>query len=428
MIRRWLFASLIIALLGGRVSYSQEPVDAGQFQVTQEDWPWWRGPNRDGSADPEKMAPLSWSETENVRWRVPVPGRGHGSPTVLGDRVFLASADEARGVQVVLCWERSTGIKQWESIVHRGGLHSEGKREPNQKASLASSTIATDGVRLYVNLFNNDAVYTTALDLDGTVIWQQKICDYVVHQGYGSSPALYQDLVIVSADNKAGGAIAGLDAASGKPRWIRKRPEKPNYASPAIIHLDGKDQLVFSGCDLVTSLNPVSGEEYWEIEGATTECVATTVSDGTHVFTSGGYPKNHLAAVKADGSGEVVWERNARIYVPSIIERHGFLYATLDAGVASCFRCEDGEEMWKARLGGTFSSSPVLQGDRIYATNEEGSTFVFQATPEGYKKLAENQLGESVFATPAICGGQIFMRLAKMEGGQRREWLYCIGE
>jgi outer membrane protein assembly factor BamB len=111
-----------------------------------------------------------------------------------------------------------------------------------------------------------------------------------------------------------------------------------------------------------------------------------------------------------------------------MLQRDGFLFTTLDAGVASCFRCEDGEEVWKARLGGTFSSSPVLVGDLIYATNEEGVTHIFKADPEKFEKVGENSLGESVFATPAICGGQIFARVAHMEEDQRQEYLYCIAE
>jgi len=428
---RWILLPTVCLFTMGSfnaTTLAQAPIQAGEFEVGQDDWPWWRGPNRDGSQTGGKGAPLNWSESENVAWRVPVPGRGHGSPTVLGNRVFLASADEKRDVQVVLGWDRTSGKALWECVVHQGGLKTNSSRKPNEKASLASSTVATDGKQLYINFLNQDSVLTTAINLEGKIVWQQKICDYVVHQGYGSSPALYQDLVIVSADNKGGGAIAGLDRKTGEVRWRIGRPNKPNYASPSIMHLDGKDQLIFSGCDLVTSLNPNTGEVYWEVEGATTECVTTSVTDGTHVFTSGGYPKNHLAAVRADGSGKVDWERNTRVYVPSMLQRDGFLYATLDAGVASCIRCEDGEEIWKSRLGGTFSSSPVLNGDLIYATNEDGTTFIFRATPDGFEKVGENQLGESVFATPAICGGQILMRVAKFQGDVRQEWLYCIAE
>ena len=415
-------------LLTGSPLFGQALKSDQQFGLTQNDWPWWRGPNRDGSQMDGKEVPLEWSETKNVAWRAPVLGRGHGSPTVLGDRVFLASADEVRQVQVVLCWKRSTGERLWESIVHEGGLHQEGERAANKKASLASSTVATDGQLLYINFMNQGAVFCTALSLEGDKVWQRRICDYIVHQGYGSSPTLYQNLVIVSADNKGGGAIAGLDRKTGEVVWLRKRPATPNYASPSILHIDGKDQLIFSGCDLVTSLNPMTGEEYWEIEGATTECVTTSVTDGVHIFTSGGYPKNHVSAVRADGTGRVDWELNTRVYVPSMLQHRGYLYATLDAGVASCFRCEDGAEVWKARLGGTFSSSPVLHGDTIYATNEGGQTFIFRASPDGFEKIAENQLGDSVFATPTLCGGQIFMRVAMREGEERKEWLYCISE
>ena len=371
---------------------------------------------------------MSWSEQENVRWRVAVPGRGHGSPTVLGDQVFLATADPTRQVQVVLAFDRATGRQRWEAVVHEGGFKNKSSRDANEKASLASSSVATDGERLFINFLNDNAVWTTAISLDGSILWQQRISDYIVHQGYGSSPALYQDLVIVSADNKAGGAVAGLDRETGKIRWRRDRPEKPNYSSPVILNVAGRDQLILTGCDLVTSLDPVTGEELWEIEGATTECVTTPVTDGTHVFTSGGFPKNHISAVSGDGSGSILWENNTRAYVPSLLQRGGFLFTTLDAGIASCFQCSDGTEVWKARLSGTFSSSPVLVGDLIYATNEEGVTHIFKADPERFEKVGENQLGESVFATPAICGGQIFTRVAQMEGDRRQEYLYCISQ
>ena len=419
---------VVLALLVGFCGASSLEAQSGAdpFTISQNDWPWWRGPQRNGIADPDQQPPTSWSEQENIRWRVAVPGRGHGSPTVLGKHVFLATADPQRKVQVVLCFDRATGKQKWEAVVHEGGFENKSPRAPNERASLASSSIATDGQRLFINFLNDSAVWTSAISMDGAILWQQRICDYIVHQGYGSSPAIYQHLVIVSADNKSGGAIAGLNRETGNIEWLRRRPAKPNYASPAILKVAGRDQLVFTGCDLVTSLDPLTGEELWEIEGATTECVTTTVTDGTHVFTSGGYPKNHISAVAADGSGKIVWENNTRAYVPSMLQRDGFLFTALDAGIASCFRCDDGEEVWKARLGGTFSSSPVLVGDLIYATNEQGVTHIFKADPEKFEKVGENKLGESVFATPAICGGQIFARVAHSENNQRQEYLYCI--
>ena len=372
--------------------------------------------------------PMQWSQTENVRWRLPIEGRGHGSPTVFGEQVLIATANPAKEEQSVVSVDRETGALNWLTVIHTGGFANKSRNKLNNKASLASSSIATDGEKLFVNFMNDNALWTTALDLKGEVVWQKRISDYVLHQGYGASPAVFGSLVIVSADNKSGGVVAGLDRDTGKVMWRRDRPSKPNYASPVILKAAGRDQLIVSGCDLVTSLDPLTGEQLWEIEGATTECVTSAVTDGDHVFTSGGYPTNHVSAVKADGSGKIVWQNKSRVYVPSMLQRDGYLYATLDAGIAACFRCSDGNEMWKSRLGGTFSSSPVMVGDLIFAANEEGQTFVFKASPDAFQKVAENKLGDSVFATPAICGGRIYTRVAHLEDDERQEYVYCLGE
>lgn len=403
-------------------------LNAERPSISKNDWPWWRGHLQDGVAVGDQQPPMQWSQTENVRWRLPIEGRGHGSPTVFGDQVLIATANLAKQEQSVVSIDRETGVLNWQTVIHAGGFANRSRSKLNSKASLASSSIATDGEKLFVNFMNDNALWTTALDLKGEVVWQKRISDYVLHQGYGASPAIFGSLVIVTADNKSGGVVAGLDRDTGKVMWRRDRPSKPNYASPVILKAAGRDQLILSGCDLVTSLDPLTGEQLWEIEGATTECVTSAVTDGDHVFTSGGYPTNHVSAVKADGSGKIVWQNKSRVYVPSMLQRDGYLYATLDAGIAACFRCSDGNEMWKSRLGGTFSSSPVMVGDLIYAANEEGQTFVFKASPDAFQKVAENKLGDSVFATPAICGGRIYIRVAHIEDDVRQEYVYCLGE
>ncbi len=392
------------------------------INVADTDWPWWRGPNRDGIAAANQQPPLKWSESENVRWKAVLPGRGYSSPTLMGDQIFLTTSTTEPEVQSVLCYDRDSGKLRWKTDVHQGGF----PEKMNAKASMASSSVACDGQSLFVNFLNDGAVYTTALDLDGTQVWQTKISDYVIHQGYGSSPALYGPLVIVSADNKGGGAVAGLDRSSGEVVWRHDRPQLPNYPSPIILHAEGRDQVLLTGCDLVSSFAPLTGEKLWEIEGATTECVTSTVTDGGLVFTSGGYPKNHMSAVRADGSGEIVWENNTRLYVPSLLARGGYLYGVLDAGIAVCWKSDSGEELWRARLGGTFTASPVLVGERIFATNEEGQTFIFKASPEAFELVAENRLGELVYATPTICGDRIYMRVAMRQDDQWEETLYCL--
>ena len=386
------------------------------------DWPWWRGPQRNGVADANQKPPLKWSEKENILWKSPVPGRGHGSPIVVGDQVFIAAAEPQEGIQSVLCFDRKSGKQLWQTEVHRGAFP-----KGNDKSSFASATPACDGQRVFINFLHSGAVYTTALSRDGKQLWQVKVTDYVLHQGFPTSPAIYQSLVIVSADNKGTGKIAGLDRATGKTIWQHARPQFPNYASPIILKVNGRDQLLLSGCDLVTSLEPLTGKVLWETKGSTTECVTSPVTDGQSFIVSGGYPKNHVAAVRGDGSGEVVWENSSRVYVPSMQFYKGHLYAVQDAGVAACWNFATGAEIWKGRLGGGFSASPVLVGDQLFAVNESGKTFIFKATPVAFELIGENQLGDEAMATPTICGSRIYMRVAARINGQRQESLYCIG-
>ncbi|MEX2216750.1 MAG: PQQ-binding-like beta-propeller repeat protein [Phycisphaeraceae bacterium] len=388
------------------------------------DWPWWRGPGRDGIASSNQKPPVKWSSGENIVWKTPIPGRGHGSVTVVGDQVFIATADLDAQEQSVFCLDRDTGAVKWKFIAHDTGLLNEG----NKKASLASSTPACDGDRVFINFLNNRAIHTTALSREGKKLWQTKITDYTIHQGFATSPTVYESLVLVAADNKGTGAWAGLNRDSGQIVWKHARPKLPNYASPIIYRIGGKDQLVFMGCKLVTSLSPLTGKVNWEKPGSTEETVSSIVTDGTHLFTSGGWPENHIAAMKADGSGKIAWKNGTRVYVPSMIVKGEHLFAVTDAGVAMCWVAATGEALWKGRLGGTFSSSPVLVGDVFYAINEAGECYLFKANPKEFELVGKNKLGDEVFATPTIVGGRIYVRIAEHVNGKRQESVVCIGE
>ena len=210
--------------------------------------------------------------------------------------------------------------------------------------------------------------------------------------------------------------------------WKINRPKKPNYTSPVIYKLKGRDELIFQGCDLVTSLDPLTGKKLWETTGSTTECVSSIVTDGEHVFTSGGYPKNHVAAIKADGSGEVVWENISRVYVPSMLISKGYLYAVMDNGNVMCWNSKTGKNMWRERLNRTTSASPVMVKDRIYAIDESGNFSVFSTNPDEFKILAKNKIGDQAFATPVINDSKIYVRVAEMIEDKRQEILYCIGD
>lgn len=410
----------VIGILLASPAYSQQVDD--RISVAPADWPWWRGPSRNGVANPDQDPPTQWSATQNVVWKTPVPGRGHSSPTVVGRHVYLATADEQADTQSVLCFDRATGKPVWASEVHRGGM-----MRKHEKSTGASGTVACDGQSVYVSFANGGAVFVTALSVDGKQRWQTKIADYVIHQGFGASPALYRSLVIAAADSHAGGVVAALERKTGKIVWKHARPKEPNYTSPIILHVGGRDQLFMTGCNQFLSLDPQGGETLWETKGTTTECVTSTVSDGTRVFSSGGYPKNHLAAVLADGSGKIAWETRDRVYVPSLLVHDGHLYGVLDAGVAVCWQSDTGKEQWKKRLGGEFSASPVLVGDKIYAASDIGETFIFRADPKQYEEIGVNKLGEAVMGSPTICGGRVYLRVVEQLDGKRQESLVCLG-
>lgn len=387
------------------------------------DWPGWRGPTADGHAAAGQRVPVTWSETQNVVWKASVRGKGHGSPTVVGNRIYLATADHATQEQLVLCYDRATGKPVWETVVHRGKLETKGHRNSSQ----ASSSVAWDGQRLYINFINDQAMHTTALDAAGKILWQRRVDDFVMHQGFGSSPVPHGSLVLVTADHRGGGIVAGLDARTGEIRWQHERPKIANYASPAVIKGAGRTQVVVAGCNLVSSYDPATGKKLWEIEGSTEETVVTAVSDGSRIFVGGGFPKNHTVAIEADGSGRIAWQNGNRQYVPSMLVRDGHLYAVLDAGQAVCMKSDTGEELWREKIDRDFYGSPVMVGNRIYITNMGGVTSVFEASPQGGKLLAQNRLGDESFSTPSICGNRIYLRSAK-KGGPRQEFLWCIGE
>jgi outer membrane protein assembly factor BamB len=419
----WLFAGTIgLSLAASRMDAADAISVHDGFQVSVKDWPWWRGPQRNGTAAPDQAPPLKWDESNSVRWKTAIDGRGYGSFCLFGGKLFTQTADEASGAQYLICLDRSNGKELWKRAVHTSG----GMRK-NEKSTAASSTPACDGERVFVNFPNSGALVTSAFDLDGKPLWQSKISDYVEHQGYGASPALYQSMVIVTSDNKGGGAVVALDRKTGEKVWARERPKQPNYPSPIILRVADKDQLIMTGCDRISSFDPLTGNTLWEVDGATTECVTSTVTDGVNVFSSGGYPRNHMSAVKADGSKKIVWENSTRLYVPSLLVRDGYLYGVLDAGIAVCWKSDTGEEVWKQRLGGTFSASPVLVGDKIFATNESGDTFVYRASPERYEELAKNHLGDEVLATLVICDSCIYYRASQWTDGKRTEFLYCLG-
>jgi outer membrane protein assembly factor BamB len=395
--------------------------EASAATLGRDDWSGWRGSNSDGIATGPAI-PTKWSETENVTWKVEIPGRGHSSPIVIGEKIYLETADEKDETQSVLCLNRADGSRLWQTTLHQGQLD----RALHKENTQASSTLACDGEHLYALFLNAGHIWASALDLDGHEVWKKEVGGFDSKFGYASSPALYKSLVLIAADHQQGGFIAALNRSSGDVAWRKKRPAKSSYASPRVISMGGKDQMILGGCSELCSYDPSTGDQLWHTKGTAEAGVGTAVIDGDLIFASGGYPEKNTLAV--DASGKKVWQQNVKSYVPSMLTYEGYLYMTPDDGIFRCYEAKSGDEKWTKRVGGNFRSSPVLSGGHIFTTDMSGKTIVFKASPESCEIVAENPLGTEGFASPAISRGQLFLRVADNLKGSRRDWVYCIGQ
>ena len=325
----------------------------------------------------------------------------------------------------MVAYDRTNGKQLWQKEVNRGAFPA--KNHP--KNTEASATIACDGERLFAAFYHHDKVVAVSLDLEGNVVWEQDVCKFrprTYEYGYAPSPVVYRNTVIISAEYDGDSFITALDRQTGERVWQSPRPTMITFSTPVIASVAGKDQMLISGAQKVSSYDPATGKPLWSTDGTTFATCGTMVWDGEIVFASGGYPKAETLAVKADGSGKVLWRNNQKCYEQSMLAYDGYVYGLTDNGVIFCWRGSDGQEMWKERLKGPVSASPVLANGNIYWANELGTIYVFRATPDRFDLLAENHVGTDSFPSPAICGGQIFLRVATGTGNDRHEWLYCF--
>jgi hypothetical protein len=436
MRRFWLLTPLLLALPGcsGCSNKSQTTeisadgktmvaVDPPQFDPTN-DWPWWRGPNRDGKAGGEHEYPIRWSRDENVLWKAEIPGRGLGSPIVVGSRVFVPTADKDRGLQTVLCFDRRNGKLLWRKDVHQGNLGSAGHADN----TYATATLACDGSRVFAAFRNDGQIHVTALSIDGEKLWQTDAGPHKSEFGFSASPIVYRELVIIAADSKGKGFIAALHRKTGDIWWRKPRSLGDSYSTPVVAHVAGKDQLLISGGKQIVSYDPMTGIVNWTADTGAQNMCGTMVWTDDLVFASGGYPEKMTVAVKADGSGSVVWESSKSFYVSSMLvvddRLFGFEYS---GGIGVIFDINDGKRPLKQiRLTEGFYGSPTLAGRHIYAAGRKGTVFVLD--PKTGRSVAKNSLGDEMDTTVTAAGGQLFLRVADQSRGRRQEMLYCIGK
>jgi outer membrane protein assembly factor BamB len=402
-----------------------------------EDWPAWRGPRLDGSST-EKNLPLQWTDTQNIAWKTPLPGIGHSSPIVHGDRVFVTTCLLKTQQRLLLCLDRRDGQVLWQEEIFSAPL------EPKHKLnSYASSTPATDGKHVWISFVRlrprsaedrppskpriKPAVAPEVVPemviacytVDGRKVWERMPGRFYSPHGYSSSVIPYKDTIIINGDQDAEAFIVALDQITGAERWRVDRPNRTrSYCAPLIVDAAGKKQMVLTGSECVTSYDPDTGKLLWIVDGPTEQYVASPVYTEGLIFLTAGFPTYHNMAIRPDGSGNVTkthvaWHEKASAvkaaYVPSPVACDKYFYVVSDKGPLSCFEAATGKRLFMEELGRHHSGSPVVADGRLYLTDDDGITYVLKAGPT-FEVLSRNPLGEPCYSSPAIAGGQIFIR------------------
>ena len=375
-----------------------------------ENWTEFRGPTGQGHSS-EHGLPLTWSETENVAWKVPIPGRGWSSPVLVDDQIWLTTAiNDGRSLRAI-CLNRDTG-----RIVHNvevfqltdpGAVH--------QKNSHASPTPILEGDRVYLHFGSHG---TACITRSGQIVWKTQELKYYHRHGPGGSPVVYGDLLVVSCDGYDIQFVVALDKRTGKIRWKSPRKGYQAYTTPLTIQVQGKDQLISPGAHRAVAYEPLTGKEIWSVRyGDGYSNVPRPVFGHGLVFICSGFDQAELLAVRPDGKGDVTdshvaWSlKRAVPLTPSPLLVGAELYLVSDNGIASCLDAKTGKTHWQQRLGGNHSASPIFAEGRIYFLNEEGESVVIEPGKE-FKKLATNQLDGQTLASMAVSGKAIFIRSA----------------
>jgi outer membrane protein assembly factor BamB len=414
-------------------------------------WPQWRGPNGLGISN-EKNLPLEWAPADdktpakNIKWRTEIPGRGHSSPVVWGDRIFLTTS--IKGAEVpgkkapvhldfsrkpgylhpdatdvnfkhtlqVLAVDAKSGKILWTRTAYDGEMWDDRHR----KNTYASSTMAVDGERAYA-FFESAGLY--AYKFDGTLAWKQSFGGIIkAGLGPGTSPIIYKDLIVLQCDQEMGDGsfIVALNRRTGDEVWRAERTTRRSWATPLVINTGSRDELIASGAEMVISYDPATGKELWRANGTQSHPIPSPVATKGLVFLTAGSQAKVVMAMKPGGSGDLkdskdllMWRYNkGAAYVPSPIAIGDYLYLVSDAGLMTCIDAVTGERKYEGGrppVPGTFFASPVAFDDKILLTSEDGDSFVIKAGPV-HEVLATNSVGEPVYASPAIANGTIYIR------------------
>lgn len=382
--------------------------------VRAETWPGWRGPRGDGTVI-EQGIPTQWDPAGAV-WKTEIPGQGHASAIVSGDRVCTVTGLPATRERVLLCLDRNNGKILWQQTVVQGPLEA-----INKENSYASGTPATDGERVYVVFRVGDDIVAAAHELStGKQLWLVRPGTHAGEWGFSNEPVLFGDKVIIDGDSKGDSFLVALNRTTGQTIWRVKRTHQGiSYSAPLIREIAGRTQLIQCGDRCVTSFDPQTGKELWTVDGPSQEFVATPAysEKAGLVFISSSWPKQVLLAIRPDGAGDVTsthvaWhDTKGAPYVPSPIVAGDFLLTINNGGTAFCYEAATGNVLWQEKLG-RHHASPVLIDGLVFFINDDGQVNVIKPGPK-FERVARYELGESCYASPAVSDGQVFLRTFK---------------
>jgi len=413
--------------------------------VEEENWPRWRGPEGRGVAAGAGYKD-EWTPNRNIAWRVPVEGKGHSSPVVWGDHLFLTtsirggpsghSAPDHLGYDLkpgyknpdseesdhnytlkVLAYHAGTGKLLWERTAYEGIMWD----DRHKRNTYASPTVVTDGTLLYA-FFEAPGLY--AYDFTGNLVWKASLGNIAKGgMGPGTSPILYQDLIILQIDQEmgAGSAIVALDKKTGKQVWRTDRSTRRTWGTPIIVTVGGRDELMATGAEMIAAYDPKTGKQLWHATGLQNHPIPSAVAGHGLVFFSAGYPRKRVLAVKPGGDGDITesalaWRYDkGTAYTASPVLHGEYLYLMTDGGILTCLNAVTGEvayEGGRPPVPGSYRSSLAAFGDKVLQTSEDGDTFVVRAGPR-HEVLRHNSVGEPVWASLAFANGTIYIRGAE---------------
>ncbi len=394
----------------------------------EDNWPQFRGPRGDGTSDATGL-PTQWSEKQNIKWKTPLHDRGWSSPVVWGDQIWVTAATEDGTKDYALCVDKNTG-----KILHDTHLWDNEKPSPlgNALNGYASCTPAIEAGRVYVHF---GSYGTACLDTKtGKVLWQRRDLPCEHFRGPGSSPILFENLLIFHMDGYDFHYIVALDKHTGRNVWKTDRnidygttngDMMKGFSTPRIIEAAGKTQLISPSSKATISYDPRTGNEYWRVRYTSHSGAAMPLFGHGLLYLNTGFGKADLMAVRPDGEGDVtathvVWTAKKSIgSKPSQVLVGDWIFNVHDGGVASCLDAKTGEERWSKRLTGAFSASPLFADGKVYYFGEDGTATVIKAAPE-YVELATNTLDDGFMASPAVAGHGLILRT--------KSALYCVEE